>query len=75
MAPTSSATMCSAGFSLVSKGTGDQRVLKGNAFHKGYFPTTRFSDDLDLAASGRIDNKHLLEVLNNVCRMCRRAAA
>lgn len=48
----------------------DQLVLKGgNAFRKGYFPATRYSDDLDFAAPGRVDAGQLLEALNEVCRL------
>jgi predicted nucleotidyltransferase component of viral defense system len=49
---------------------GGQLVLKGgNALRKGYFPATRFSDDLDFAAPGRVDPGLLLEALNNACRL------
>lgn len=48
----------------------DRLVLKGgNAFRKGYFPATRFSDDLDFAAPSRIDAEGLLSALNDVCRL------
>ncbi|MFF7262229.1 nucleotidyl transferase AbiEii/AbiGii toxin family protein [Streptomyces sp. NPDC008159] len=45
-------------------------VLKGgNAFRKGYFGATRFSDDLDFAAPGPVDPHQLLAALNDVCRL------
>jgi predicted nucleotidyltransferase component of viral defense system len=48
----------------------EQLVLKGgNAFRKGYFPATRFSDDLDFTAPGRVDASQLLEAFNDVCRL------
>lgn len=44
-------------------------VLKGgNALRKGYFPLTRFSDDLDFSTASGIDGDHLLNQLNEVCR-------
>jgi predicted nucleotidyltransferase component of viral defense system len=46
----------------------DVLVLKGgNALRKGYFPGTRFSDDLDLSTEQRLDSDKLLADLNNVC--------
>lgn len=43
-------------------------VLKGgNALRKGYFPGTRFSDDLDLSTQYSIDREQLLADFNNVC--------
>lgn len=46
----------------------DDLVLKGgNALRKGYFPGTRFSDDLDLSSSSGLDADHLLRELNRVC--------
>jgi predicted nucleotidyltransferase component of viral defense system len=46
----------------------DAIVLKGgNALRKGYFPGTRFSDDLDLSTDQGIDSEKLLNDLNNVC--------
>ncbi|MBZ5735145.1 nucleotidyl transferase AbiEii/AbiGii toxin family protein [Nocardioides sp. TRM66260-LWL] len=47
----------------------DHVVLKGgNALRKGYFPGTRFSDDLDLTSEQGIGAEHLLEQMNGVCR-------
>jgi predicted nucleotidyltransferase component of viral defense system len=46
----------------------DVLVLKGgNALRKGYFPVTRFSDDLDLSTGQGLDSDKLLADLNNVC--------
>lgn len=46
----------------------DILVLKGgNAFRKGYFPTTRFSSDLDFSTQRRIDPQSLQSELNKVC--------
>lgn len=43
-------------------------VLKGgNAFRKGYFPTARFSDDLDFSTATTLEQASLLEELNQVC--------
>ena len=39
----------------------------GNALRKGYFPGTRFSDDLDLSTQHSIDRDQLLVDLNKVC--------
>ena len=48
----------------------DRLVLKGgNAFSKGYFVSTRFSGDLDVAAPTGLDPGLLLRALNDVCRM------
>lgn len=48
---------------------GQSLVLKGgNALRKGYFPLTRFSDDLDFSTSQGLDGEQLLEQLNDVCR-------
>lgn len=47
---------------------GQSFVLKGgNALRKGYFPLTRFSDDLDFSTTGGVDAAHLIEQLNAVC--------
>jgi predicted nucleotidyltransferase component of viral defense system len=47
----------------------DSVVLKGgNALRKGYFPLTRFSDDLDFSTASGIDRTNLLSQLNEVCR-------
>lgn len=48
----------------------ERLVLKGgNALRKGYFPATRFSDDLDFVAPGRVEADQLLEALTDVCRL------
>jgi predicted nucleotidyltransferase component of viral defense system len=48
----------------------DTLVLKGgNALRKGYFPGTRFSDDLDLSTVHGIDSDELLADLNNICTL------
>lgn len=48
---------------------GRSLVLKGgNAFRKGYFPATRYSDDLDFSAPGEISPDSLLESCNAICR-------
>lgn len=48
----------------------DTLVLKGgNALRKGYFPGTRFSDDLDLSTESGIDSDQLLADLNNICAL------
>ena len=47
----------------------DVLVLKGgNALRKGYFPGTRFSDDLDFTTEHGLDADSLLNELNGVCR-------
>ncbi len=47
----------------------DILTLKGgNALRKGYFPGTRFSDDLDLTTESGLDSDRLIEDLNEVCR-------
>ena len=47
----------------------DMLVLKGgNALRKGYFPATRFSDDLDFTTEQGLDGDALLDELNGVCR-------
>lgn len=44
-------------------------VLKGgNALRKGYFPGTRFSDDLDFSTDHGLQSETLLGELNEVCR-------
>jgi predicted nucleotidyltransferase component of viral defense system len=46
----------------------DELVLKGgNAMRKGYFPMTRFSDDLDFTTTGALDADVLREQFNAVC--------
>jgi predicted nucleotidyltransferase component of viral defense system len=48
---------------------GTHVVLKGgNALRKGYFPGTRFSDDLDLTSEQGLGADHLLSEMNGVCR-------
>lgn len=47
---------------------GQTAVLKGgNALRKGYFPGTRFSDDLDFSTSHGLDAERVLGQLNDVC--------
>lgn len=47
---------------------GATAVLKGgNALRKGYFPGTRFSDDLDFSTAHGLDPEHVLTELNDVC--------
>ena len=47
----------------------DVLVLKGgNALRKGYFPATRFSDDLDFTTSQGLIESTLVEQFNEVCR-------
>ncbi len=47
----------------------DTLVLKGgNALRKGYFPMTRFSDDLDFTAAQSLHGDTLVEEFNIVCR-------
>lgn len=44
---------------------GSQAVLKGgNALRKGYFPSTRFSDDLDFSSQHGLDGQAVLQELN-----------
>ena len=40
----------------------------GNALRKGYFPATRFSDDIDFTTTQGLDADSLLRELNDVCR-------
>jgi predicted nucleotidyltransferase component of viral defense system len=48
---------------------GASMVLKGgNALRKGYFPLTRFSDDLDFSTAHGLDGDLLLAQLNEICR-------
>lgn len=48
---------------------GATAVLKGgNALRKGYFPATRFSDDLDFSTEHGVDKNSLLAELNGVCQ-------
>ncbi len=47
----------------------DILILKGgNALRKAYFPTTRFSDDLDFTTESAVDSQMLMSELNSVCR-------
>lgn len=54
---------------------GTTAVLKGgNALRKGYFPGTRFSDDLDFSTAHGLDGGNLLSELNEVCRFAENAS-
>jgi predicted nucleotidyltransferase component of viral defense system len=54
---------------------GSTAVLKGgNALRKGYFPGTRFSDDLDFSTAHGLDSNALLAELNEVCRFAEDAS-
>lgn len=47
----------------------DVLVLKGgNALRKGYFPATRFSDDLDFSTTQGLDGDLLVREFNDICR-------
>ena len=47
----------------------DRLVLKGgNALRKGYFPATRFSDDLDYSTPAAFDQRDLLARFRTCCR-------
>jgi len=47
---------------------GNTAVLKGgNALRKGYFPGTRFSDDLDFSTDHGLEPDDVLQQLNEVC--------
>ena len=47
----------------------DVLALKGgNALRKAYFPSTRFSDDIDFTTTQGLDADGLLRELNEVCR-------
>lgn len=49
---------------------GDLLVLKGgNVFRKGYFPATRFSDDLDFSAAADLSGLNIVQEFNEVCEM------
>jgi len=55
---------------------GEHAVLKGgNALRKGYFPGTRFSDDLDFSTAQGLHSEHVLEQLNEACRFAESASA
>lgn len=48
---------------------GELLVLKGgNALRKGYFPATRFSDDLDFTTTRGLDGDLLMREFNEICR-------
>lgn len=48
---------------------GEVLTLKGgNALRKGYFPSTRFSDDLDFTTDHGLDPSTLIAQFNDVCR-------
>jgi predicted nucleotidyltransferase component of viral defense system len=54
---------------------GDLLVLKGgNALRKGYFPATRFSDDLDYSTSESLAGLDLVAEFNDVCRRAQEAS-
>lgn len=47
----------------------DMLILKGgNAFRKAYFPSTRFSEDLDFTTSQGINGQNLLNEFNSICK-------
>lgn len=49
---------------------GRQLILKGgNALRKAYFPTGRYSDDLDFTTESSLEPESLINALNQVCRM------
>lgn len=46
----------------------EQLILKGgNALRKAYFPTARYSDDLDFTTEASLDARALIEALNEAC--------
>ena len=54
---------------------GSRLVLKGgNAFRKGYFPSTRFSDDLDFSTPDDLSSLNLVAQFNDVCRVAGEAS-
>jgi predicted nucleotidyltransferase component of viral defense system len=54
---------------------GEHAVLKGgNALRKGYFPGTRFSDDLDFSTAQGLNGEHVLAQLNEACRFAESAS-
>lgn len=54
---------------------GESAVLKGgNALRKGYFPATRFSDDLDFSVDHGLDGDDVLTQLNESCRFAESAS-
>ncbi len=53
----------------------DVLILKGgNALRKGYFPATRFSDDLDFTTTQGLDADMLVREFNQVCRFAEAAS-
>jgi len=53
----------------------DVLVLKGgNCFRKGYFPNTRFSNDLDFSTQSAINESFLSQELNKVCDFAQSAS-
>ena len=54
---------------------GELLVLKGgNALRKGYFPATRFSDDLDYSTPESLASLDLVAEFNDVCRRAQEAS-
>lgn len=54
---------------------GETAVLKGgNALRKGYFPATRFSDDLDFSVDRGLDGDDVLSQLNESCQFAESAS-
>lgn len=47
---------------------GEIALKGGNALRKGYFPTTRYSDDLDFTTEQSLEHLDLVEQFNQVCR-------
>jgi predicted nucleotidyltransferase component of viral defense system len=53
----------------------DVLILKGgNALRKGYFPATRFSDDLDFTTTQGLDGDMLVREFNEICRRAETAS-
>lgn len=53
----------------------DSLILKGgNCFRKAYFPTTRFSADLDFSTQSAVDQAGLRGELNKICDFVHQAA-
>src|SRR4051812_22946171 len=69
---TSSGTTCSAGwFAGLYSGSslGEELTLKGRErASEGYFPATRFSDDLDFTTPRGVNSERLIEQFNEVCQ-------
>ncbi|MGB8360857.1 MAG: nucleotidyl transferase AbiEii/AbiGii toxin family protein, partial [Acidimicrobiia bacterium] len=58
-----------------SSALADSLVLKGgNGLRKGYFPHTRFSDDLDFTTEQGLDGERLLCELNGICEFAQASA-